>query len=100
MPPRGARPRIVLLTGVSRYPGNRLAARLAADPDIERVIGVDSSSPNEGELADLGRTEFVAADIRNPLIARVLIDAEVDTVVHAAVTAAPRGVGGRAPMKE
>src|ERR1700742_1281555 len=93
-------PRVVLLTGVSRYPGNRLAARLAADPGIERVIGIDTISPSEADLTRLGRTEFVPADLRNPSIAKVLAQANVDTVVHAAVTAAPRGVGGRAPMKE
>jgi UDP-glucose 4-epimerase len=100
MPPRGARPRIVLLTGVSRFPANRLAARLAADPDIDRVIGIDTVSPSDADLAQLGRTEFVAADIRNPLIAKVLAKARVDTVVHASLTAAPGGVGGRGPMKE
>ena len=93
-------PRVVLLTGVSRYPGNRLAAQLAADPEIDRIIGVDSISPSAPELKRLGRTEFVAADIRNPLIAKVLAQAKVETVVHAALTATPRGVGGRTPMKE
>jgi UDP-glucose 4-epimerase len=93
-------PRVVLLTGVSRYPGNRLAAQLAADPAIDRVIGIDSVSPSDQDLAQLGRTEFMPADIRNPLIAKVIAQAKVETVVHAAVTAAPRGVGGRTPMKE
>lgn len=97
---RPPRPRVVLLTGVSRYPSNRLAARLAADPDIERVIGIDTVAPPESDLRALGRTEFVAADIRNPLIAKVIKQAGVDTVVHGAVTAAPRRVGGRTPMKE
>ena len=36
-------PRVVLVTGVSRYLGSRLAAELQADPSIERVIGVDRS---------------------------------------------------------
>jgi UDP-glucose 4-epimerase len=93
-------PPVVLLTGVSRYPGNRLAAQLAADPGIDRVIGIDTVSPSEQDLLQLGRTEFMPADIRNPLIAKVLTQARVDTVVHAAITAAPRGVGGRTPMKE
>ena len=44
---------------------------LAADPSIERVIGVDTVPPPR-ELATLGRTEFVRADIRNPLIAKVI----------------------------
>ena len=33
--------RVVLVTGVSRYVGGRLAAQLSADPSVERVIGVD-----------------------------------------------------------
>lgn len=92
--------RVVLVTGISRYLGSRLAGRLAADPTIERVIGVDTSPPARADLDLLGRTEFVRADIRNPLIAKVISQAEVDTVVHASVTATPHGAGGRAPMKE
>ena len=92
--------RVVLVTGVSRYLGCRLAGRLAADPRIDRVIGVDTSPPTRAEEELLGRTEFVRADIRNPLIAKVISQAEVDTVVHASVTATPHRAGGRAPMKE
>ena len=91
---------VVLVTGVSRYLGNRLAGQLAADPNIERVIGVDTTPPDRGDRGRLGRTEFVRADIRNPLIARVIAQSGVDTVVHASVTATPRGAGGRTPMKE
>ncbi|HVU71628.1 MAG TPA: NAD-dependent epimerase/dehydratase family protein [Mycobacteriales bacterium] len=90
------RPRRVLITGVSRYLGGRLATLLAEDPDVERVIGVDTVPPK----ADLGRTEFVRADIRNPLIAKVITTAEVDTVVHMNVIATPLGAGGRTAMKE
>ena len=39
------RPRVVLVTGVSRYLGTRLASCLAADPSIERIIGVDTVPP-------------------------------------------------------
>jgi UDP-glucose 4-epimerase len=92
--------RVVLVTGVSRYLGCRLAGRLAADPRIDRVIGVDTSPPARADLDLLGRTEFVRADIRNPLIAKVISQAAVDTVVHASVTATPHRAGGRAPMKE
>jgi UDP-glucose 4-epimerase len=92
--------RVVLVTGISRYLGSRLAGRLAGDPSIDRVIGVDTSPPARADLDLLGRTEFVRADIRNPLIAKVISQAEVDTVVHASVTATPHGAGGRAPMKE
>ena len=92
--------RVVMVTGVSRYLACRLAGRLSADPTIDRVIGVDTVPPARADLNLLGRTEFVRADIRNPLIARVISGAGVDTVVHASVTATPLGAGGRAPMKE
>src|SRR5664280_2527525 len=90
------RPRVVLVTGVSRYLGGRIAALLQADPEIERVVGVDTVPPN----GDHGRTEFLRADIRNPLIAKVLAAASVDTVVHMNVIATPLGAGGRSTMKE
>ncbi|MEO6715050.1 MAG: NAD-dependent epimerase/dehydratase family protein [Mycobacteriales bacterium] len=90
------RPRRVLITGVSRFLGSELARRLAAAPGIEHVVGVDSAAP----LRDLGQAEFVRADIRNPLIAKILSAAAVDTVVHLNVVATPTGAGGRATMKE
>jgi UDP-glucose 4-epimerase len=37
----------------------------------------------------MGRAEFVRADIRNPLIAKVISDANVDTVVHASLSPEP-----------
>jgi len=93
-------PNVVLVTGVSRHLGGRVAARLAADSRIERVIGVDTTPPS-GDVAELiGRTEFVRADIRNPLIAKVIATAGVDTVVHMNVVATPLGAGGRSSMKE
>lgn len=70
--------RVVLVTGVSRFLGARVAAALQADPSIERVIGVDTAPPT----MPLGRTEFVGIDIRTPSIAKVIASAEVDTVVH------------------
>ena len=91
---------VVLLTGVSRYLGARLAGILAADSNVERVIGIDTAPPGPDDLVRMGRTEFVRADIRNPLIAKVIAQAKVDTVVHTSVTATPRGAGGRTPMKE
>ena len=81
---------VVLITGVSRFLGGQLAARLAADPAVERVIGIDTVTPRPAELARLGRTDFVRADIRNPLIAKVISQARVDTVVHTAALASPR----------
>ena len=93
-------PRVVLVTGVSRYLGSRLAAVLQADPTVERVIGVDTVPPRHDQAPALGRTEFVRADIRNPMIAKVIAEAHVDTVVHMNVIATPLGAGGRTAMKE
>ncbi|HUQ57494.1 NAD-dependent epimerase/dehydratase family protein [Lentzea sp.] len=93
-------PKVVLVTGVSRFLGGHLAARFAANPDIERVLGVDTEPPPRDLLRRMGRAEFVRADIRNPLISKVISTANVDTVVHASVTANPAGPTGRTAMKE
>ena len=89
-------PSVVLVTGVSRWLGGALAAELVKDPSIGRVIGVDVVPPPH----DLGAAEFVRADIRNPVIAKVISHADVDTVVHMGVIATPSGAGGRVSMKE
>jgi UDP-glucose 4-epimerase len=73
-----------------------MARLLTDDPDIERVIGVDVVAP----AADIGGADFVRADIRNPIIGKVISTAGVDTVVHMGVIATPRQAGGRTPMKE
>ena len=86
----------VLITGISRFLGGRLAQRLEQDPEVSTIVGVDLEEPS----VELSRTEFVRADIRNPLIVKVLQATEVDTVVHAAVIATPGAVGGRSQMKE
>jgi UDP-glucose 4-epimerase len=50
----------ILVTGVSRDLGSRVARTLAADDD-NLVVGVDVTPPRH----DLGRCSFVRADIRN-----------------------------------
>lgn len=84
------------MTGVARMLGSALVRELNASPGVDRVIGVDVLPPR----ADLGRAEFVRADIRNPIIAKVIGAAEVDTVVHLSVSSGPAGAGGRTAMKE
>src|SRR5947207_962922 len=86
----------VLVTGVSRDLGRRFARCLAADPRIARVIGVDAVPPRD----DIGDVMFVRADIRNPVIAKVIAKEDVDTVVHMSVIATPGSAGGRGTMKE
>lgn len=87
---------VVLVTGVCRDLGGRFARQLADDPSVERVIGVDVVPPRH----DLGNVRFVRADIRNPVIAKVIAAEDVDTVVHLGVIATPGGAGGRTSMKE
>jgi UDP-glucose 4-epimerase len=64
----------VVVTGVGRFLGAQVAARLAADPRVGQVIGVDAL-PTPEELAD------------------------ADAVVHLGILTAPE-TGGRAAMKE
>jgi UDP-glucose 4-epimerase len=92
----GARGRVVLVTGVSRDLGRRFARAIAGDPDVARVIGVDVVPPR----GDIGDVSFVRADIRNPVIAKVIAKEDVDTVVHMSVIATPGTAGGRNTMKE
>jgi UDP-glucose 4-epimerase len=87
---------VVLVTGVSRHLGGRLATLLGSDPAISRVVGVDLLPPRE----PLRGVEFVRADIRTPAIAKVIAGHGVDTVVHMNVIATPLAAGGRSTMKE
>ena len=88
--------RVVLVTGVSRDLGGRFARLIAADPAVDRVVGVDVVPPR----GDMGDVRFVRADIRNPVITKVIAGEDVDTVVHMSVTATPGTSGGRTSMKE
>ena len=91
-----ARKRRVLITGVSRFLGLRLAKRLEAAPNIELLVGVDVDDP---PVSIVG-LDFVRADIRSPLIARVLEATGIDTIVHTNIAASPHRFGGRSQMKE
>ena len=84
----------VLITGISGHIAGRLARRLEQNPEVEHVVGVGLEEPS----IDLARTEYVRADIRNPV--ELLQRTEADTVVHLHVLATPTGVGGRSRMKE
>jgi UDP-glucose 4-epimerase len=85
----------VMITGISQELPGALARLLEQRDDVEYLVGVDVREPRH----DLRRTEFVRADIRNPLVARIITAAEVDTVLHLSVHPAP-GRGGRTRMKE
>ncbi|MBN8868162.1 MAG: NAD-dependent epimerase/dehydratase family protein [Solirubrobacterales bacterium] len=73
--------RRVVIAGVSTRWGSELARTLQQRADVSRVIGIDSARPT----TDLGRTEFVEADIRNPSISALLPSLEPDVVVHCGI---------------
>src|SRR3954465_2928594 len=77
--------RRILITGIASYLGPELARRLEQDPDVEYVAGLDTRKPR----ATLERTEFIEADIRNPVIARLIAPTRVDTVVHNQIVRRP-----------
>jgi UDP-glucose 4-epimerase len=73
--------RRTLITGMASEWGVALARRLERDPSVEFVAGIDSEKP----VGDLGRTEFIEADLRSPLISRLIPATEPDTVVHCGI---------------
>jgi UDP-glucose 4-epimerase len=88
--------RRVLITGVAGQLAGRVARALEERDDVLEIIGVDVRDPQ----SDLRRTEFVRADVRNPLVARVLEASAIDTVIHLSTSSAPTAAGGRTRMKE
>jgi UDP-glucose 4-epimerase len=83
MPQEGER-RIVI-TGVATHWGTELARRLERDPRVSYLAGIDTRRPT----ADLERTDFIDADIRSPVISRLLPVTEADTVVHCGILLYP-----------
>lgn len=78
---RADRPRRILITGLGSYWGGSIAQELEADPDVEVVIGVDTSEPT----VPLERTEFVRTDENFSILSRIVVATDVDTIVHAAL---------------
>jgi UDP-glucose 4-epimerase len=92
-------PGVIVVTGTSRFLAAQVAARLAADPRIEQVIGLDSVDPAPELAPLLHRVEQVRADARaaGPAIA----DLGAEVVLHLNIATAPDKLdGGRAAMKE
>ena len=89
--------RRVLITGVSSHLGTEVARTLETDPEVEYVAGLDTRPPR----IRLERTDFVDADIRSPVIAKVIPQTEVDTIVHNQIVRQPgAGMGaGLSPQQ-
>jgi UDP-glucose 4-epimerase len=90
------RPTRVLITGVSRYFGARIAGILQADPEYRaghrRRHRAAADRPRPDRVRPGGHPQ--------PVIGKVIATNEVDTVVHLNVIATPFSAGGRAAMKE
>lgn len=69
--------RVVLVTGVAGYWGGLVAAQLAKDETLQ-VLGLDKEPP----AIEIKGLDFIQADVRNPLLADLLKEERVDTVVH------------------
>jgi UDP-glucose 4-epimerase len=87
--------RVVLVTGVAGSFASMFARRLAdlgEDSGIDKVVGIDTMVP----ARDIGGTKFVRADIRTPVVGKVIAVEDVDTVVHLDVNPPQRGRAGGA----
>jgi UDP-glucose 4-epimerase len=73
--------RRVVIVGVASHWGQELARRLALDPTIDYLAGIDIEPPT----ADLERMDFIEADIRGALLSRLLPSTEADTIVHCGI---------------
>jgi UDP-glucose 4-epimerase len=73
--------RRVVITGVASHWGTELARRLARDPSIEYLAGIDSAPPR----VELDRTDFIEADVRSDVLSRLLPGTGADTVVHCGI---------------
>ncbi len=71
----------VVIAGVATRWGADLARALGRHPDVGEVIGIDVTRPD----ADIGGAEFLEADIRNPVISRIIPGLEPDVVVHCGI---------------
>jgi len=73
--------RRVVIVGVASHWGAELARRLERDPGIDFIAGIDIEPPP----VELERTDFIEADIRSPVLSRLLPATEAETVVHCGI---------------
>lgn len=88
--------RRVLITGISGQLAGLVAHALEQRDDVAEIVGIDVREPRH----ELVRTRFVRADVRNPMVARVLEQDRIDTVLHLSTTSSPAEAGGRGAMRE
>ena len=82
----------VLVTGLGTFWGSRLAQELEARPDVEVVVGVDTTEP----MLPLERTEFVRTDSSHSILQRIVEATQVDTILHTHLAVDSTKLSGRA----
>ena len=81
----------VVITGVSGYLGTLLAKRIAQEPEVEHLIGMDIKEPSFKSP----KFTFIKHDVRQPF-ADIFIKHKIDTAIHLAFIVAPIHDEGKA----
>jgi UDP-glucose 4-epimerase len=68
----------ILVTGLGTFWGSTLAQQLEGEPDVELIVGVDTTEP----VVALERTEYVRADSSFSILERIVRATRVDTILH------------------
>ncbi|MHB8263404.1 MAG: NAD-dependent epimerase/dehydratase family protein [Acidimicrobiales bacterium] len=70
--------RRVLITGVDKFWGGRMAQALEQDPDFDVILGMGTKEPQVA----LERAEFVRSDQAYSILSRIVRATHVDTIIH------------------
>jgi UDP-glucose 4-epimerase len=70
--------RRVLITGVDKFWGGRIAQTLEQDPDFDVILGMGTKEPQVA----LERAEFVRSDQAYSILSRIVKATHVDTIIH------------------
>jgi UDP-glucose 4-epimerase len=76
----------ILITGISGYLGTRLTEELTQRRDIEKIVGIDISPPPDKSAS---KVLFYKKDIRDPDIGELIVQHQIDTVLHLAFVVQP-----------
>jgi len=78
----------VCVTGAAGYIGREVVHHLAAaSENLGRIVALDVREPREGDRLD--GVGYVTADVRDPAMAEVFTEHDIDTVVHLATIVTP-----------
>lgn len=86
------RARRVLVTGLGTFWGGRVAQALEQDPNVEVIVGLDTTEPT----VELERTEYVRVDANYSILSRIVRATQVDTIIHTFLVVDPTQMSRRA----